>query len=116
MVAETVDVFAYLDYRAYLRDHYDARKGKGRGFSYRSFARRAGLKSPNYLKLVIEGERNLSAAMAERFAQTCGLSDDELRYFVDLVAFNQAASLGERAKHYARLTGFQRYRKAHRLD
>ena len=38
----SVDVFAYLDYRAFLRDHYEARKGKGRGFSYRSFARKAG--------------------------------------------------------------------------
>ena len=54
--------------------------------------------------------------MAEPFGQTCGLGDDELRYFVDLVAFKQATSLAERAKHYARLTGFQRYRKAHRLD
>ena len=36
--------------------------------------------------------------MAEPFGQTCGLGDDELRYFVDLVAFKQATSLAERAK------------------
>jgi uncharacterized protein (TIGR02147 family) len=111
-----IDVFAYLDYRAFLRDFYQARKAKGRGFSYRSFSRKAGLKSPNYLKLVIDGERNLSAEMAERFATACGLGDDEGRYFADLVAFNQAQNLAERNKHYARLTGFQRYRLAHKLD
>ena len=111
-----IDVFEYLDYRAFLRDYYNARKAKARGFSYRSFARRAGLKSPNYLKLVIDGERNLSGTMAERFGATCGLSDDELRYFSDLVAFNQAEAVSERNKYYARLTGFQRYRQAHRLD
>ena len=116
MAAAEIDVFAYLDYRAFLRDYYNARKTAGRGFSYRSFSRRAGLKSPNYLKLVVDGERNLSAEMAERFALACGLKDDEIRYFVDLVAFGQAASLAERNQHYARLTGFQRYRNAHKLD
>ena len=116
MAAAEIDVFAYLDYRAFLRDYCNARKTAGRGFSYRSFSRRAGLKSPNYLKLVVDGERNLSAEMAERFALACGLKDDEIRYFVDLVAFGQAASLAERNQHYARLTGFQRYRNAHKLD
>src|ERR1700755_1809203 len=112
MGAADIDVFAYLDFRAFLRDHYAARKASGRGFSYRSFSRKAGLKSPNYLKLVIDGERNLSPDMAERFARACGLKDDEQRYFVDLVAFGQAATLSERNQHYARLTGFQRYRNA----
>lgn len=111
-----IDVFAYLDYRAYLRDYYNARKAAGRGFSYRSFSRRAGLKSPNYLKLVVDGERNLSSDMAERFATACGLKDDEHRYFVDLVAFSQATTMSERNQHYARLTGFKRYRNAHKLD
>lgn len=114
--ATSIDVFGYLDYRSFLRDYYNEKKARGRGFSYRAFSRRAGLKSPNYLKLVIDGERNLSAPMAERFAEACGLSDDDARYFVDLVAFNQAGSSSDRNKHYARLTGFRRYRKAHKLD
>jgi uncharacterized protein (TIGR02147 family) len=113
---QDIDVFSYLDYRSFLRDYYHDKKARGRGFSYRSFSRRAGLKSPNYLKLVIDGERNLSAGMAERFAEACGLKDDDARYFVDLVAFNQASTSSERNKHYARLTGFRRYRKAHKLD
>jgi len=114
--AGAIDVFGYLDYRAFLRDFYNAKKSGARGFSFRSFSRKAGLKSPNYLKLVIDGERNLSDDMAERFASACGLGDDEARYFIDLVAFNQAATLAERNKHYARITGYQRYRKAHKLD
>lgn len=114
--ATPIDVFSYLDYRAFLRDYYNARKEKGRGFSYRSFSRKAGLKSPNYLKLVMDGERNLSGAMAERFGAACGLGDDELRYFVDLVGFQQADTASERSKFYSRLTGYQRYRAAHKLD
>ena len=114
MTAAALDVFAYLDFRAFLRDYYNARNTTGRGFSYRSFSRRAGLKSPNYLKLVIDGERDLSADMAERFGHACGLKQDELRYFVDLVAFGQATTLAERSAPYAWLTGCQRYRNVQR--
>lgn len=54
------DVFEYLDYRAFLRDYYAERK-QSRGLSFRSFSKRAGLGSPNYLKLVMEGARSRAA-------------------------------------------------------
>jgi len=111
-----IDVFGYRDYRAFLRDHYAAKKEAGRGFSYRAFSRRAGLRSPNYLKLVIDGERNLTPAMAERFGKACGLTDDALGYFVDLVAFNQAKTSTERNTCYGRLTSFREYKKTHALE
>lgn len=111
-----IDVFEYLDYRSFLRDYYLAQKRRGRGFSYRAFSRRAGLRSPNYLKLVIDGERNLTEGMAERFGRACGLEADDAEYFRDLVLFNQAKTATERAKRYAKLTGFRRYRRAHKLE
>lgn len=114
--ARELDVYVYLDYRAYLRDYYETKKASSRGFSFRSFSRRAGLKSPNYLKLVMDGDRNLTAPMAERFARTCGLDDEGVAFFVALVAFNQARSASERNGAYSRLTGFRRYRQAHQLD
>lgn len=111
-----VGVYAYLDYRAFLRDHYASKKAASRAFSYRAFSKRAGVSSPNYLKLVIEGKRSLSPKMAERFAHACGLDADGSRYFVALVGFNQAKTSVERAQFYDRLTGFQRYRQAHKLE
>lgn len=111
-----IDVFQYLDYRAYLRDWYAAHNKDGRSFSFRAFARRAGLKSPNYLKLVMDGERNLTPQTAERFAKGLGLEGDGAGYFIDLVGFNQASSQAERNKQYARLTSFRGYRKAHKID
>jgi uncharacterized protein (TIGR02147 family) len=110
------DVFQYLDYRAFLRDWYLAHNTGGRVVSYRSFATRAQLGSPNYLKLVMDGERNLSPAMAERFATALRLEGEAASYFVDLVAFNQASTQSARNKQYARLTSFKGYRKAHRLE
>ncbi len=113
--AGEIDVFDYLDYRAFLRDYYLDRKDR-RGLSYRGFSRRAGLRSPNYLKLVIDGARNLTSEMAGRFAAAAGLKDDAADYFVELVRFNQARSTTERNASYARLTGFRGYRKARPLE
>jgi uncharacterized protein (TIGR02147 family) len=110
------DVFRYLDYRAFLRDFYDHKKSGPRAFSYRAFSRRAGLKSPNYLKLVMDADRNLTPPMAIRFASACGLDGEAAAYFVDLVAFNQAGTSAERNASYDRLKGHRRYRSVHRLE
>ena len=72
---DRIDVFDYLDYRAFLRDFYADMKRTGRGFAFRSFSRRARLVSPNHLKRVMDGDRNLTHEMAERFAVACGLSE-----------------------------------------
>jgi uncharacterized protein (TIGR02147 family) len=109
-----IDVFRYLDYRRYLADYYSAKKS--RGFSYRAFSRAAGLGAPNYLKLVIGGQRNLTAAMAARFAAACGLSGEAAGYFAQLVEFNQARSVEQRNRSYARLVAFSRYRRGHKLE
>jgi uncharacterized protein (TIGR02147 family) len=110
------DVFGYRDYRRFLADSYQVRKNSEYGFSYRSFARRIGSAAPNYLKLVMDGQRNLTPEMAARFASALGLQGDSADYFCDLVAFNQAASALERDRSYQRLTRHRRYKKAFRLD
>jgi uncharacterized protein (TIGR02147 family) len=109
-----VDVFRYRDYREFLRAFYAHKKQSG--LSYRGFARLAGLGAPNYLKLVIEGKRNLSSAMAERFAAACRLNADATEYFKILVAFNQAKRDDERNELHERLAGFARFRSSQRLD
>ncbi|HEY5958371.1 MAG TPA: TIGR02147 family protein, partial [Polyangiaceae bacterium] len=93
---QRVSVFDYLDYRAYLRDNYAERKANEYGFSHRAFSKRAGLRSTNYLKLVMDGERNLTPEMAHQFAAGCGLVKAAAEYFCELVAMNQADSAAER--------------------
>jgi uncharacterized protein (TIGR02147 family) len=109
-----IDVFRYLDYRAFLAAFYKAKKQ--RGFSYRAFSRDAGLGAPNYLKLVIAGERNLTKPMAKRFAQACGLHGEAADYFEQLVEFNQARGAAKRNASYERLGAFRRYRQAQKLE
>ncbi len=112
----TINVFGYLDYRELLRAYYDLKKAEGRGFSYRAFARRAKMRSPNHLKRVIDGERALTTSMASRYAAACDFSPEETLYFCDLVAFNEAKTLDERNLYFDRLAGFQQYRKARKLE
>jgi len=111
-----IDIFGYMDYRAFLRDFYAEKKASGRGFSFRAFSRRAGLGSPNYLKLVMDGDRNLTPEMAERFAAACGLKGDAATFFCELVGFNQARNTAERSDRFARLTTYRKYRAAHQLE
>ena len=100
--AASPEIFGYMGYRAYLRDLYAYRKQHG-GFSYRQFSSLVGLRSPNYLKLVIDGERNLSRPMAKRLAAACELSEDRQRYFEQLVRFDQAKTVQDRERAYAAL-------------
>lgn len=110
------DIFEYRDYRAFLSTYYSENRAAGAAMSLRAFSHRAGLGSPNYLKLVMDGKRNLTQEMALRFAQAVGLQKDALAYFCDLVAFNQARTADERELAYQRLRRFTRYRKTHTLD
>jgi uncharacterized protein (TIGR02147 family) len=109
-------VFSYLDYREALRALYAHKKAHEYGFSHRAFSRRAGLKSTNFLKLVMDGERNLSSEVAQRFARALGLAAAESEYFCELVSYNQARNTRERAAAYERLSKLKPQRAARELD
>ena len=111
----SVNVFEYLDHRALMRALFEHKKRSEYGFSHRAFARRAGLRSSNYLVLVMKGERNVSPEKAARFADGFGLHKREAEYFVELVAFNQAKTTAERARCYERVSRFRGHREVHRL-
>jgi uncharacterized protein (TIGR02147 family) len=111
-----VRIYDFLDYRAFLRAYYEAAKRTRRSFSFRSFAKLAGLRSPNFLKLVMEGARNLGADSVPRFSAALELEADEAEFFADLVAFNQAASLADKNRAFERIAASRRFRAARRID
>jgi len=112
---QPVHIFEYLDFRQFLRDFYRAQKLNSRAFSHRSFSKRAGLSSSNYLSLVMKGQRDLSSQMAPRFANACGLAKREADFFCDLVAYGQAKTTEEKQRWHDRLARFRKFREAHRL-
>ena len=74
-------IFDYLDYRAFLKDMFCFRKWKDKHFSYRYFAGKSGFASPNYLKLVIDGDRNLTNGSIAKIAKGFKLKKQEREYF-----------------------------------
>ena len=116
MSCECPLVFGYVDYRRYLADYYAHAKKCHYGFSFRVFSKRAEISSSNYLRLVIDGKRNLTSDMAVRFARACGLSAGRADFFCDLVAYNQAKNSVERNRHFRNLQGYRRFREVRRLE
>jgi uncharacterized protein (TIGR02147 family) len=94
-------VFQYIDYRLFLRDYYKEKKATTRHFSYRYFCGKAGISSPVFLKLVMEGKSNISVEMIDKFARALALNKQESRFFKHLVQFNQARTAEEKQDHYA---------------
>lgn len=108
------NIFEFLDYRAYLRAYYEAAKEHLPAFSYRYFARRAGLSSPSFLRLVMHGERNIGTT-AQNFAQGLELDEHEANYFELLVEFDQSDSDKEANEAYEKLAARRRFRNARRI-
>jgi uncharacterized protein (TIGR02147 family) len=92
------EIARYTCYRAFLNDFFNYKKSLRAGFSYRQFASLVGLKSPNYLQLVIQGKRNLTETTAERLAEALKLTKSEINYFTALVQLDNAQTQEEKQK------------------
>lgn len=109
------DVFDYLDYRVFLRDWYRIKKAR-KSLSYRRWSQQLQLRSPNFMKLVLDGERNLTEEMAMRVAKTIPLKTKEERdFFLEIVRFTQGRSVEVRDAAFQRLSRFRNYQQVHPL-
>jgi uncharacterized protein (TIGR02147 family) len=109
-------IFEYENYRRFLQDLYVYLKAEKDFFSYRYFSKAAGFRSPNFLKLVIDGNRNLTGDSVEKFAAALRLNKKEAEYFHELVGLNQAATVAEKKRFAERLFKFEAYKKLHPLQ
>ena len=97
----------YADFREYLRDYYNYQKQVQRGYTYSVFSARADIKSPNYLKLVIDGKRNLSEDMMLKFARALDLEKPQITEFQALARYGQAVNNDERNLLLRKLSEFR---------
>lgn len=111
-----INIFEYLDYREFLRDTYAYLKKNQRGFSYRWFAQKAGMSSPNFLKLVIDGRRNLTAQSTEKFSKALDLTTQQAAFFRHLVTFAQATTAAEKNVSYEHISQYRQHRAVRRLE
>lgn len=101
------NLFDYFDYREYLQDYYLFHKKKNSAYSYRLFARKAKLGSPNYLKLVVDGKRRITDRTLYQFARGLGLSRDEEKYFRELVMYQEVSDPDSKEQHLRSLLKYQ---------
>jgi uncharacterized protein (TIGR02147 family) len=106
---EASAIFSYSDFRAWLRDFYAHHKRHTPGYSFRSFSKAAGFSSPNFIKLVMEGKKNLTSESALKLAGAMELDAEASAYFQDLVQFGQAKSLETKRQYLERID--QRHRR-----
>lgn len=95
-----INIFQYQDYRKLLVALIEQRKQDRKTFSYRWFSQKAGLKSPNFLNLVVKAKRHLSANSLEKVIEIFQLNKEESLFFRHLVNFNKAKTLSEK-EHFA---------------
>lgn len=94
------DVYAFDDFRAYLREAFAAKKKADSAYSYRKFAKDAGILNQGYLLDVVQGKRSLSQAMLQKMAPVFGLNDAGAEFLQLLADFGQARKEDERQRIY----------------
>ena len=110
------NLYTYTNYRRYLGDTYTYLKRTMPQFSYRYFARKAGFAAPNYLKLIIDGDRNLTPTSIRQFAKALKLDRSQREFFHHLVLMNQAKTEVERNDHYQALSRLGGYIEVKRIE
>jgi uncharacterized protein (TIGR02147 family) len=104
----TFSVFDYTDYRRYLADYYHESKLANKAFSYRYFAKKAGINSVGLYKDVVEGRQHLGRALIFKFSVALGQSKKEAEYFENMVFFNEADAVEERTLFFERMMACQK--------
>jgi uncharacterized protein (TIGR02147 family) len=107
MRKKTFSIYNYIDYRRFLTDYYRWYKENTRGFSHRRMAASLGFTSPNFLKLVIDGNRNIGPDSLKKIADGIGLNQHEKEYFSSLVSFDQAKQSAEKTLFLGRLVALR---------
>lgn len=98
-----INIFDYTDYRKYLADFYSGQKRRIAAFSYRYFAKKAGINSIGLYKDVVEGRQNLGKALIYKFSSAIGFGKKESEYFENMVNFNEAKTVEERKMFFERM-------------
>ncbi len=99
-------IYDYLNYRDFLQDFYLENKSLDSKFSFQSFADRCGFKSKSFIKLVMDGKKNLTDDSISQLNKVLKLGDKAFSYFSLLVKFNQAKVLKERNKYFNKLVSY----------
>lgn len=116
IIKHEVPLLRYLNYREYLQALYLAAKRTVRPYSYLTFSGDLGLSESNVARLIIRGRRRLGKRSADEVCRSLQLSREERRYFLLLVAYNNARKPEERERLFQRVLEIRSGAVADALD
>lgn len=109
------DIFSYLDYRLFLKDLIKELKKKKK-YKVRAFAFKAGIRTPGYMKMIIDGKRNLTLKMAQSFSRALGIKGREKIYFEKLILYNHEKDPDLKKEYFDDLMALKPRTDQHTLD
>jgi uncharacterized protein (TIGR02147 family) len=95
-------LFEYLEYRDYLKDHYEFNKRQYPFFSYRYISGKTGLDASFYVK-VLQKQMHISDRAVQPLAGFLKLNKRETEYFKLLVRFNRAKQRDKSRVYFEKL-------------
>lgn len=96
-------IYAFLDYREYLKALYTFKKSTEKSFSFAKWALRGNFKSRSFLRLVMMGKRNLTNDSLTKVLNILDLNKTQSHYFSLLVQYNQSSSYQSREYFFKKL-------------
>ena len=109
-------IYKYIDYRKFIKDFYLFKKSSVRKFSYRSFSEKASFSSPNFIKLVIDGKKNIRKESILKLCKAMELKKKETEFFSYLVFFNQAKNAIDKNYYFGLLSSIRTPKSVQKLD
>jgi len=107
-------VFQFLDYREFLRSHFEDRKSLAPWYSFKVMGDGVGLDQSQVYR-ILHGHLHISSAALPRFQEYLKLNENEARYFAKLVSFGRARKESESRKIFSELLSL-RGSRCHTLD
>lgn len=111
-----MNIFTYTDYRKYLKDYFEYKKKSCSYFSHRYLCNKLGLKSSNFILLVIKGMRNLSDDICTKLINVFQLKENEAEYFKHLVLFTHAKNNIDKNNYWKKMISLRPKKKNGYID
>lgn len=102
-----INLFEFVEYNLYLRELYENSIRKDPSFSYRKMSALFGFTSPNYCKLLIDGDRHLARKSFPQIFKALKFKDHEEEYFSYLVEFARSKTSKEKNFYFGKIVRFR---------
>lgn len=109
VILEKPVVFAYHDYKKFLKDMMDYKKESERGFNLKTFGERLGVSS-SFLSMMFKDKRDLSLNMVPGIAGVFALENGEVDYLELLINFNLAKADEAKSNYLEKMQSFKKYK------